>query len=147
MNTMLEETMKPSLLIGLGLIVVACFGLSCNVSPDATSSTIKGAPTEADVEKFITKKEEALATGTGSAHKSVKLTFESIRFGKSRKATERDRVVNGIQGSTVYPARVKYISHRTWGNGEAEDKKIHYDYELYQDEYDEWNAYLVGPVN
>lgn len=139
--------MKPSLLIGLCLTVAACFGLSCNGSPEAASSTTEVAPTEADVEQFITRKEEALATDTGSAHKSVKLTFESIRFGKSRKATERDRVVNGITGSTVYPARVKFISHRTWGNGETEDKNIHYDYDFYRDEFDELSAYLVGPVN
>ncbi len=57
-NTRFEETMKPSLLIGLCLIVAACFGLSCNDSPDAASGTIEGAPTEADVEQFIRKKKK-----------------------------------------------------------------------------------------
>lgn len=99
------------------------------------------------VKAHITKKEKSLATGIGSAHQSVSVTFESIRFGKARKTTPKDRVVNGIEGPMVYPVRVKYTSHRRWGNGETETKNIHYDYEFYKDSYGEWNTYMVGPVN
>lgn len=139
--------MKQSLRSTLGLGFVLCVGLACGWTSETTSVANVAAPTEADVKQFITRKEEALATDVGSAHKSVTLTFESIRFGTPRKANAGDRVDKLITGSTVYPARVKYTSHRTWGNGDTEDKKIHYAYEFYQDEYKEWNAYLAGPVN
>jgi hypothetical protein len=76
----------------------------------------------------------------------VKVTVESIRVGQKRAATERDRVVNGITGKTVFPVRVQYTSLRTWGNGETETKQVHYAYEFYQDEFGEWTAYHVGPV-
>lgn len=104
------------------------------------------APTEQDVRDLITRREEASATGTGSVHSGVALDFHEVRFGEPRSADERDRVVNGITGSTVYPVRVRYTSNRTWGNGQTEAVQIHYDYELYRDPMNEWNAYLVGPV-
>ncbi len=103
-------------------------------------------PSEETVKRFITRKEEALATGIGSAHASVTVTFESVRFGDSREATERDRLVNGITGPRVFPVRAKYASLRRWGNGDTETVNIHYAYEFYMDEFGEWNAYLVGPV-
>jgi hypothetical protein len=105
------------------------------------------APSEDAVKRYITRKEEALATGVGSSHASVTVTFESVRMGESRAATEKDRVVNGITGSTVFPVRAKYASLRRWGNGETQTVNIHYSYEFYRDEFGEWNAYYVGPVN
>ena len=102
--------------------------------------------TEAAVKRYVTSKEEALATGVGSAPKSVQVTVGSVRFGQRRAATERDRVVNGITGKTVYPVRVQYTALRRWGNGETETKAVHSAYEFYQDEYGEWSAYHVGPV-
>jgi hypothetical protein len=105
------------------------------------------APSEDDVKRYITRKEEALATGVGSSHSSVTVNFESVRFGQSREATEKDKVVNGITGSTVFPVQAKYSSLRRWGNGETETVNIHYSYEFYRDEFGEWNAYYVGPVN
>lgn len=79
-------------------------------------------------------------------HSSVEAAFEEVRFGESRAATERDRLVNGITGPTVYPMRVRYTSNRTWGNGETEAKPIHYDYEFVRDTMGSLDAYLVGPV-
>jgi len=73
-------------------------------------------------------------------------TFESVRFGKSRAASKADRY-DAITGPTVFPVRVKYSELRRWGNGEIETKPFHYAYEFYVDEYGEWNAKGVGPVN
>ncbi|HEX8464887.1 MAG TPA: hypothetical protein VF627_09755 [Abditibacterium sp.] len=102
--------------------------------------------TAADVKAHVTKQEKRIATGVGGQHKTATVIFESIRLGKTRKTNERDRLINGVDGPMIYPARVKYTSHRTWGNGETEDKKIHYDYEFYKNSYGEWDAVLMGPV-
>jgi hypothetical protein len=104
-------------------------------------------PTENDVKAFVTRKSEMLATGVGSSHSSVTVTFESVLFGESRATNERDRLVNGITGPTVFPVRVKWSELRRWGNGDTDTVQIHYAYEFYVDEYGQWNANSVGPVN
>jgi len=143
--------MKSNLLLLLTLAPL-CLGLTLQAQgapkkPQPKKPTAKAGLTSEAVKAYITRKEKMLATGIGSSHKSVTLTFESIRFGKTRPATLRDRTVNGIEGPTVYPVRAKYVSNRVWGNGEKEAVKVHYDYEFYKDSYGEWNSYMVGPVN
>ena len=101
--------------------------------------------TEDAVKQFVTRKEEKLATGVGSAHKSVKVEFVEVRLGAARAPNEQDKI-DGVRGDRVYPARAKYKSIRTWGNGETEEKVIHYAYDFYRDEYGEWDAVLRGPV-
>ena len=141
---------RSPLAAALGVASLLCFASAGSAGGAPAASTHEAeaqqAPTEAIVKRFITKQEERLATGVGSSHKSVTVTFESVRFGQKRAANARDRVVNGITGKTLYPVRVQYTSHRTWGNGETEAKKIHYGYEFYVDEFGEWTASLVGPV-
>jgi hypothetical protein len=138
--------MKQSLLnSSLSLGFVLCVGLGCGLG-EKTSRPNSAGPTEADVKQFITRKEEASATGHGGQAGSVTLTFQNIRFGASREADRRDRLVNGITGSTVYPVRVKYTAHRTWPGG-SQDQTIHRDYEFFQDQNGEWDSYLVGVVN
>ncbi len=137
--------MKASVIgaVGLALALVVSQGVLTGCKSGAKAE----APSEETVKRFITRKEEALATGVGSKHSSVAVTFESVRFGESREATERDRLVNGIKGPRVFPVRAKYASLRRWGNGETETVNIHYAYEFYVDEFGEWDAYYVGPVN
>ena len=110
------------------------------------NAPLTGELTEAVVKEFVSRQESRNATGVGSAPKSASVTFASVRFGAKRAADRRDRLVNGITGPTVHPARVNYTVLRTWGNGETESKTINYDYEFYKDEYGEWKAYMVGPA-
>jgi hypothetical protein len=124
----------------IGLTLVALFLAACQQGARSTP------PTEDEVKAYITRKAQALATGVGSAHSSTTVTFESVRFGESRSTTERDRLVNGITGPTVFPVRVKYSELRRWGNGDTQTVQTHYDYEFYVDEFGEWNTYGVGPV-
>jgi hypothetical protein len=142
---------KKFSLMSLGLLVSLVCGLSnpnpIFAAPKKKAKQVKNVGiTSTAVKAFITRKEKMLATGIGSTHKSVVVTFESVRLGASRKANLRDRTVNGITGPIIYPARVKYTSLRTWGNGETESVPIHYDYEFYKDAYGSWDAYMVGPV-
>lgn len=130
-------------MLSLFKVLFAIFSVALFVS-NAGAGT--AGPTDADIKSHISKKEEALATGVGSSHKSATLTFESIKVGKARKATDRDRLVNGITGPVVYPVRVRYTSNRLWGNGSKESKTIFYEYEFFKDSFDEWNSYMVGPV-
>lgn len=144
-------TPRPLLLPLLALVLAACGGGEPPADAAAGESFAEeeeadGAPTDDDVRALITRREEASATGVGSMHGSVALAFDEVRFGTPRAADERDRVVNGITGATVYPVRVRYTSHRTWGNGETEARPIHYDYEFFRDAQGGWDAYLVGPV-
>jgi hypothetical protein len=82
----------------------------------------------------------------GSAHQSVKVEFDEVHFGETRKPNEQDKI-DGVRGDTVYPVRAKYKSLRRWGNGETEEKVIHYNYDFYRDEFGDWNAILRGPVS
>ncbi|HEX8436104.1 hypothetical protein [Archangium sp.] len=125
----------------LGVSIVALFLAACSQSARSTP------PTEAEVKAYVTRKAQALATGVGSSHSSTTVTFESVTFGESRETTERDRLVNGISGPMVFPVRVKYSELRRWGNGDTQTVQTHYAYEFYVDEFGEWNAYGVGPVN
>jgi len=125
------------------LPLAATFG--CDGQASAGDGPTAGALTEDAVKQFVTRKEEALATGVGSAHKSVKVEFVEVRLGATRRPNEQDKI-DGIRGDTVYPARAKYKSVRTWGNGETEEKLIHYAYDFYRDEYGEWDAVGLGPV-
>ncbi len=145
------KTQRTLLLPLLALVLAACGGGE-PPADDTAGEAFAGAeaadaaPTEDDVRDLITRREEASATGVGSMHSGVALAFDEVRFGTPRAADERDRVVNGITGATVYPVRVRYTSNRTWGNGETEAKPIHYDYEFHRDAQGGWDAYLVGPV-
>ncbi len=110
-----------------------------------TAPKAAGKLTEEDVKKFVTRKEQNLATGVGSSHKSVTVDFQEIQFGATRAPNERDKF-DGIRSDTVYPVRVKFTSHRTWGNGETEDKVINYNYDFYTNDFSEWDALLQGPA-
>ena len=115
-------------------------------APGGAATAAGGALTEDAVKQFVTRKEQNLATGVGSSHKSVAVDFSEVRIGATRAPNEQDKI-DGIRGDTVYPVRVKYTSNRTWGNGETEAKVIHYGYDFYRDEFGEWNAVGRGPVN
>lgn len=129
------------------LVAVGCDGGDGGKGASAASSAAPGGPlTEDAVKQFITRKEENLATGVGSAHKSVTVEFVEIRMGATRAPNEQDKI-DGVRGDTVYPVRAKFKSKRVWGNGETEEKLIHYAYDFYRDESGEWNALLLGPVN
>jgi hypothetical protein len=140
--------LRPTLV----LVLAACTGGgdAAQASPDGAAAQqaprMEGGPSMQDVQDLITRRETASATGTGGVHSGVSLAFEEVSFGDPRAATERDRVVNGITGPTVYPVRVRYTSNRTWGNGQTEAKPIHYDYEFFRDAMGGWDVYLVGPV-
>lgn len=136
--------MTNRFLLFFALVGVLCVGLVSSGRSDEKQAAKAGLTTTV-VKEFVTRKEKALATGVGSAHKSVTLTFQNPRFGASRAVTKRDKL-NGIKGTTVYPVRVRYTSHRVWGNGETEDKEIHFEYEFFKDAFGEWDAYGVGPV-
>jgi hypothetical protein len=146
-----EKKMRRRDVLLLSSALVIGFTIQANGAPkkkpDSKKQPAKIGLTSEIVKAYITRKEKMLATNIGSSHKSVTLSFESVLFGKTRKTTQRDRITNGIEGPTVYPVRVKYVSHRVWGNGEKEAVKVHYDYEFYKDSYGKWDSYMVGPVN
>ena len=103
-------------------------------------------PTDDDVKTYVTRKENLLAGGSLTSPKTVSVTFDEIQIGKSRAADQRDRLVNGAKADTMFPVRVRYTSHRTWGNGQTEDVTIHYSYDFYVDEFGAWTAIHNGPV-
>ena len=146
--------MRPTTLVLpiTALLLAACGGgdaqtQGAHAAAAPTSAKAQdGAPSEQDVKDLITRREKSSATGVGAVHSGVELAFDEVRFGEPRAANERDRLVNGITGPTVYPVRVRYTSNRTWGNGQTEAKPIHYDYEFYRDEMGDWDVYLVAPV-
>jgi hypothetical protein len=143
--------MKRFSLINLGLVFVLCFGVASasevdNVgSTNAEGSTAAGSAslTEDVVKQLITKREENL-TKSSTGPKSITVTFESIRFGQSRRANEQDKI-DGIPTQTVYPVRVKYTAVHQYAN-EDQSKEHHYNYNFYEDSYGEWAALGVGPV-
>ena len=128
---------------GLGLSFALCFGLAFAHEGGAAHAPA-AAPTEEVVRQYVTRRQEKL-TKSSTGPKSVTVTFESIRFGTSRKANARDEFDGIPKGETVYPVRVKYTAVYHWGSGD-EEKQIHYDYEFYKDNYGEWAALGLGPV-
>lgn len=132
------------------LLLAACGAGPAPADGAATGLSVQAAeqraPTRAEVEALITRRERNSATGVGSMHSGVSLAFHEVRFGTPRATNRNDRLNNGITGPTIYPVRVRYTSNRTWGNGETEAKPIHYDYEFFRDPMGEWDVYLVGPV-
>ncbi len=142
----------PSLLVSLGLVFVLCFGLAFThkrVSSGNTVSTGLRTTSPADlteeiVKQIVTKRENNL-TKYSTGPKSVTVTFESVRFGKTRGANRQDEIDGIPPGETVHPVRVKYTSMYHYSNTD-EEKNIHYDYNFYKDSYGEWAALGVGPV-
>ena len=101
--------------------------------------------TEADVKAFVTRQQERSATGIGSVHKSVTLTFESVRMGAPRPINYADQL-EGMRGATIYPVQVKYQGLRRWGNGSTQTVETHYAYDFFRDEFGDWAAKGLGPV-
>jgi len=118
---------------------------AASAATDTALTQMGGKPSEADIKAVIQRRLESLATGVGSSHKSVVVTFESIVFGEPRPLNAQDKI-DGLRGSTVYPVRAKYSELRTWGNGETETVKTHYGYDFYRDEFGELNFNAKGPV-
>jgi hypothetical protein len=127
-------------------LTAGCDTQDSPATPPSAQPPASTALTEDAIKRFITRKEENLATGVGSAHKSVALDFLEIRLGDPRKPNEQDKI-DGVRGDTVHPVRAKYKSTRKWGNGDTDEKTIHYNYDFYKDEFGDWNAILRGPLN
>lgn len=151
--------MKQTLATTTTILALALAGCNASatgsVTPGASTPPAAGASTapaaagkltEADVKAYVEKKEQALATGVGSAHTGVTLTWDSVQIGATRAPNEQDKI-DGVRGDAVYPVRVKYTSNRTWNNGDKEAKAISYAYDFYVDQFGGWDAVLRGPVN
>ena len=135
---------KHPLLVSLGLVFVMCFGLAFKCSDNNRGSGTDARDLTEDIVKQIITRRENNVTKSSMGPKSVTVTFESIQFGKPRKANEQDKI-DGIPTDMVYPVRAKYTTVHHYSN-ENQEKNNHYDYEFYKDSYDEWAALGVGPV-
>lgn len=119
---------------------------SSSSSPAAVTTTTSLQLTEADVKKEVTKREERLTTGIGSAPRSVKINWESVKIGASRVPNLQDKV-DGVRGDVIYPVQVKYERTQIWSEDSTEDRTISYGYDFYLNEFGEWTSMGTGNVN
>ncbi len=143
-NTSLTLLIAAAMLAGCGEGAPSSTGVP-PVTESAAPAQAAGKPSEDEIKAVIQRRLESLATGVGSAHKSVVVTFDGITFGDPRPLNEQDRI-DGLRGDRAYPVRAKYSELRTWGNGETETVNTHYAYDFYRDEFGEWNYNAKGPV-
>jgi hypothetical protein len=97
---------KHPLLVSLGLVFVMCFGLAFKFSDNNHGSGTDARDLTEDIVKQIITRRENNVTKSSMGPKSVTVTFESVRFGKPRKANEQDKI-DGIPTEMVYPVRAK----------------------------------------
>ena len=127
------------------LTLAACGEGAAPATGTAPVAQPAGSPSEADVKAVIERRVQSLATGVGSSHKSVAVTFEAVEFGQPRPLNEQDKI-DGLRGDTAYPVRARYSELRTWGNGETETVNTYYAYDFYRDEFGGWDFSGKGPV-
>lgn len=127
--------------------LASCGEGTAPVAGGATSPAAQpaGGPSEADVKAVIERRVQSLATGVGSSHASVAVTFDAVEFGQPRPLNEQDRI-DGLRGDTAYPVRARYSELRTWGNGQTETVNTYYAYDFYRDEFGGWDYSGKGPV-
>lgn len=139
MGLLAWQPMKILRLHSVTLIALLCL---CGTLA-AAAETI----TQEVVKKFITQREEK-DQGQFNGGKNLKsISFESVQFGTSRKALPGE-LIRVPAGTTIYPVRVKYTTHRAWpaNAGAPEAVTIHWTYDFYKDEYGEWTGASTGPV-
>lgn len=148
---------KLASIVPMLAVLAGCTG---NMAPGASPSAAPGASalpsaqpsaaaaasklTEEIVKAHVTKLEQALV-GKESAHTKVDLTFQAVEIGTPRAANMQDDI-DGAHGDTIYPARVKYTSFRSWPSGETRTLEIYYAYNFYVDDFGGWGAIGLGPV-
>lgn len=143
-NLVLSATLAALALAACGEGAAPAAGPAPAAGTPATAQAT-AAPTEADVKAVIERRVRSLATGSGTSHKSVDITFQAVEFGQPRALNEQDRI-DGVRGETVYPVRARYSEHRTWGNGETQDLETYYEYDFYRDDFGAWDYVGKGPV-
>jgi hypothetical protein len=125
---------------------------SQSTATDDDEESSSGRLTEEVVKRFVTRKAQALVTGTEVSPKSVDITFESIQFGTPRTANLNDEFEGVPKDATVYPVKVRYTKTNHYNAagayepGKDIEEKYYYAYDFYERD-GEWDALSKGPVH
>jgi hypothetical protein len=100
------------------------------------------APTQADVEKVLKSVWDKPAS---SLNARSALTLNSVKFGRSAKATKQEVQVEGIpDNATVTPAIVDFTV-RTYNTGETQALRRVREARVYKDKMNEWAVMTGSP--
>jgi len=130
--------------IGMFLTLMLSLNFVVGINSASAAAYNVAALTEAIAKTVITKQENNV-TKYSTGPKSVTVTYEIVRLGKTRKANKADEYEGIPAGATVYPVRAKYTVVQHYGSGDKTTEK-HYDYDFYENNFGGWETLGRGPV-